>query len=82
MKIGGGKNTSTVDIYLRLSGVDKKGATECLGFTPDSCNFGDNVISIFNKGKLMEISNPTQIENMIYVVRGQKVMLDSDLAEL
>jgi hypothetical protein len=30
----------------------------------------------------MEISNPTQIENMIYVVRGQKVMLDSDLAEL
>jgi hypothetical protein len=24
----------------------------------------------------------TQIENMIYVVRGQKVMLDSDLAEL
>lgn len=23
-----------------------------------------------------------QIENMIYVIRGQKVMLDSDLAEL
>ncbi len=28
----------------------------------------------------MEITSPTQIENMIYVIRGQKVMLDSDLA--
>jgi len=26
--------------------------------------------------------NLSKIENMIYVVRGQKVMLDSDLAEL
>lgn len=26
--------------------------------------------------------NPKIIEKMIYVVRGQKVMLDSDLAEL
>jgi hypothetical protein len=30
----------------------------------------------------MEITSPTQIEKMIYVIRGQKVMLDSDLAEL
>ena len=30
----------------------------------------------------MEITSPTQIENMIYVIRGQKVMLDSDLAIL
>ncbi len=30
----------------------------------------------------MEITGPAQIENMIYVIRGQKVMLDSDLAEL
>jgi hypothetical protein len=30
----------------------------------------------------MEITSPTQIENMIYVIRGQKVMLDSDLAVL
>lgn len=30
----------------------------------------------------MEITNPSQIEKMIYVIRGQKVMLDSDLASL
>jgi hypothetical protein len=30
----------------------------------------------------MEITNPSQIEKMIYVIRGQKVMLDSDLAVL
>lgn len=52
MKIGGWKNTSTMDIYLRLAGVDTKGATECLGFTPENINFGDNVVSIFNKGRM------------------------------
>ena len=51
MKIGGWKNTSTMDIYLRLAVVDTKGATECLGFTPDSINFGDKVVSILNKGR-------------------------------
>jgi integrase len=51
MKIGGWKNTSTMDIYLRLAGVDTKGATECLGFTPQDINFGDNIVSIFNNGK-------------------------------
>lgn len=30
----------------------------------------------------MEISHPKQIENLIYVIRGQKVMLDKDLADL
>jgi hypothetical protein len=30
----------------------------------------------------MEITTPSQIEKMIYVIRGQKVMLDSDLAVL
>ncbi len=50
MKIGGRKNTSTVDIYLRLAGVDTKEATECLGFTPENIHFGDNVVSILNKG--------------------------------
>jgi hypothetical protein len=30
----------------------------------------------------MEITNSSQIERMIYIIRGQKVMLDSDLAEL
>ncbi|HLE12340.1 MAG TPA: site-specific integrase [Bacteriovoracaceae bacterium] len=49
MKIGGWKKTSTMDIYLRLAGVDTRGATDCLQFVPDEIAFGDNVVSIFNK---------------------------------
>lgn len=30
----------------------------------------------------MEITSSSQIENMIYVIRGQRVMLDADLAKL
>ncbi len=48
MKIGGWKNSSTMDIYLRLSGVDVKGATDCLKLTPSDISFGDNVIKIEN----------------------------------
>ncbi len=47
MKIGGWKKTATMDIYLRLAGVETKGATECLEFTPERIEFGDNVISLF-----------------------------------
>lgn len=47
MKIGGWKKSSTMDIYLRLAGIDTKGATDCLEFIPSEINFADNVISIF-----------------------------------
>jgi len=47
MKIGGWKKSSTMDIYLRLAGVDTKGATDSLGFMPNEIEFGDNVVSIF-----------------------------------
>jgi integrase len=46
MKIGGWKKSSTMDIYLRLAGVDTKGATECLEFIPDDIEFSGNVIDI------------------------------------
>ncbi|MBT3586698.1 MAG: site-specific integrase [Halobacteriovoraceae bacterium] len=46
MKIGGWKNTSTMDIYLRLAGVDTKGSTECLEFIPDDIDFGENVVKL------------------------------------
>ena len=46
MKIGGWKKSSTMDIYLRLAGVDIKGATDCLQFVPDKISFGDNVVSL------------------------------------
>jgi hypothetical protein len=47
MKIGGWKKSSTMDIYLRLAGVDTKEATECLEFIPSEINKAFNVISIF-----------------------------------
>ena len=39
MKIGGWKKSATMDIYLRLAGVDTKGATDCLQFDPNEIDF-------------------------------------------
>jgi hypothetical protein len=47
MRIGGWKRSSTMDIYLRLAGVDVKGATDCLDFIPLDRSNGYNVINIF-----------------------------------
>lgn len=47
MKIGGWKKSSTMDIYLRLAGVDTKGATDCLKFMPNEISFGGNVVNLF-----------------------------------
>lgn len=46
MKIGGWKKTATMDIYLRLAGVDVKGATDCLKFIPSQITFGENVVNM------------------------------------
>lgn len=46
MKIGGWKKSATMDIYLRLAGVDTKGATDCLHFVPEDIHFGENVVSL------------------------------------
>ena len=46
MKIGGWKKSATMDIYLRLAGVDTKGATDCLEFIPSEISFGGNVLSL------------------------------------
>ena len=51
MKIGGWKKSATMDIYLRLAGVDVKGATDCLEFCPNDIKFGDNLVEL-NKYKL------------------------------
>lgn len=53
MEIGGWKKSATMDIYLRLAGVDTKGATDSLNFVPEDISFGDNVVSIFEKGKAL-----------------------------
>lgn len=46
MRIGGWKRSSTMDIYLRLAGVDVQGATDCLNFDTNSNNT-ENVINLF-----------------------------------
>lgn len=51
MKIGGWKKSSTMDIYLRLAGVDTKGATDCLQFVPDEITFGDDKVVDFSQFK-------------------------------
>jgi integrase len=48
MRIGGWKRSSTMDIYLRLAGVDVKGATDCLDFIPEERNYHENVVNLFN----------------------------------
>jgi len=35
MKIGGRKKSATIDIYLRLAGVDTKGAIDCFHFASE-----------------------------------------------
>lgn len=46
MKIGGWKKMATMDIYLRLAGVETQGATNCLEFLPQNISFGDNVVNL------------------------------------
>ena len=54
MKIGGWKNSSTMDVYLRLAGVEVQGATDCLKFMPSKIDFGSNVVSFPTKGDLLK----------------------------
>ena len=54
MKIGGWKKSATMDIYLRLAGVDTKGATDCLHFVPENISFEGNVISLFSESVIDE----------------------------
>ena len=48
MKIGDWKKSATMDIYLRLAGVDTKGATDCLHFVPEDISFEDNAADLFS----------------------------------
>ena len=47
MKIGGWCDLKTMQIYLRLAGVDEKGATEGLKFIPSDEAVMANVVNLF-----------------------------------
>jgi integrase len=46
MKIGGWTKMATMDIYVRLAGIEVKGATDCLKFTPSRLDYSKNVVSL------------------------------------
>jgi integrase len=47
MKIGGWKDIKTMQIYLRLAGVDEKGATDGLRFLPSDEAVMGHVVQLF-----------------------------------
>jgi integrase len=49
MKIGGWKDLKTMQIYMRLAGVDEKGATEGLRFLPSDEAVMGRVVELFSK---------------------------------
>lgn len=48
MKIGGWKDIKTMQIYLRLAGVDEKGATDGLRFLPSEETVMGHVVQLFH----------------------------------
>lgn len=48
MKIGGWKDIKTMQIYLRLAGVDEKGATDGLSFLPSDKAVMGHVVELFS----------------------------------
>lgn len=48
MKICGWKELKTMERYIRLAGIDERGATEGLGFIPSDQGVMENVVSMFD----------------------------------
>lgn len=47
MKICGWRDLKTMEFYIRVAGVDEKGATDCLKILPSEVEVMDNVVSLF-----------------------------------
>ena len=47
MKICGWRDLKTMEFYIRVAGVDEKGATDCLSILPSEAEVMDNVVSLF-----------------------------------
>ncbi|EPZ49499.1 site-specific recombinase, phage integrase family [Bacteriovorax sp. BAL6_X] len=48
MKICGWRDLKTMELYIRVAGVDEKGATDCLSILPSEVDVADNVVSLFH----------------------------------
>jgi integrase len=51
MKIGGWKDMKTMQIYVRLAGIDENGATETLKFIPTEQAVMEKIVSLFDYKK-------------------------------
>lgn len=47
MKIFGWRDLKTIEYYVRLAGVDEKGATDCLQIRPLEVDAVDNIVRLF-----------------------------------
>ena len=47
MKICGWRDLKTMEFYIRVAGVDEKGATDCLSILPTKEEYLDNVVGLF-----------------------------------
>jgi hypothetical protein len=47
MKICGWRDLKTMEFYIRVAGVDEKGATDCLSTMPSEAQVMDNVVELF-----------------------------------
>ncbi|MGZ3789428.1 MAG: tyrosine-type recombinase/integrase [Bacteriovorax sp.] len=48
MKICGWRDLKTMEFYIRVAGVDEKGATDCLSILPSEAEVMDNVVKLFS----------------------------------
>jgi integrase len=47
MKICGWRDLKTMEFYIRVAGVDEKGATDCLSILPSEAEVMENVVELF-----------------------------------
>ncbi len=47
MKICGWRDLKTMEFYIRVAGVDEKGATDCLSIMPSEVDVMNNVVKLF-----------------------------------
>jgi integrase len=47
MKICGWRDLKTMEFYIRVAGVDEKGATDCLSILPSEADVMENVVELF-----------------------------------
>ena len=47
MKICGWRDLKTMEFYIRVAGVDEKGATDCLNILPSEVEVMENVVNLF-----------------------------------